>query len=234
MEIVSTTVSLPSATVSSIGVTVTVTEEVPAAIVTEVPGTTRDMVTEVVDLHGMRVTLVDTAGIRDGCDEVELAGVERSRLAIGVADLVLLVVDGSSEATQADRDIISQTQDNKRLIVINKSDLPIRWSTGVGVSVSAVTGSGLDELRLRILDAFEIVDAVDRPEVTNVRHVALIQRARDALWRAANASRPAALMPEEFVLADLQDARSALEEITGKRAPESVLDHIFERFCIGK
>jgi tRNA modification GTPase len=168
------------------------------------------------------VTLVDTAGLRDATDVVEAEGVARSRQAIRVADLVLSVVD------EDDSEII----DNKHVIVQNKLDLgrPRR-----GIGVSATTGAGLDELRSAILEALDVDIHRDRPEITNVRHIALVERAHDALGRARDAGLAAGgSMSEEFVLADLQDARAAFEEITGRRAPGELLEHIFSRFCIGK
>jgi tRNA modification GTPase len=199
----------------------------PRAIVTEVPGTTRDLVTEVVDIAGLRVTLADTAGLRETDDPVEVLGVERSRQSAAGADLVLRVVDRSEP-----RCLMA---DYKGLIVANKADLPPAWDDASAVAVSATTGAGLDELRRRIADALDVDFLRERPAITNVRHIALVDQAHGALGRA----RAAALdggrsMPEEFVLADLLEARAALEEITGRRTPEDVLDHIFARFCIGK
>jgi tRNA modification GTPase len=192
------------------------------AIVTEVPGTTRDLVTEVVDLEGLRVTLVDTAGLRETEDVVEAEGVARSRQAVDVADLVLLVVDEDT----------AEPTDPRQLIVQNKCDLgrPPR-----GIQVSAKTGAGLNDLRKAILAALDIDLCRDRPDITNVRHVELLQRAHESLRRAhAAALAEGGSMPEEFVLADLQQARSSFEEVTGRRAPEDLLAHIFSRFCIGK
>jgi tRNA modification GTPase len=101
--------------------------------------------------------------------------------------------------------------------------------------VSAHTGDGLDGLRRRLVAALDAEPTRDRPDITNVRHIALVERAHAALARARAASlTETGSLPEEFVLADLQDARAALEEVTGKRASEAVLEHIFSRFCIGK
>jgi len=176
------------------------------AIVTDVPGTTRDLVT-------------DTAGLRETSERVESEGVERARRAAAVADLVLIVVDEDE----------AELVGTKHLVVQNKADLerPSR-----GVRVSAVTGAGLDDLRRAIIAALDVEPVRDRPALTNVRHIALVERAHVALTRAAGAARRS--MPEEFVLADLQDARAALEEISGRRASEALLEHIFARFCIGK
>ena len=205
------------------------------AIVTDIPGTTRDLVTEVVDLDGLRVTLVDTAGLRESRDVIEAEGVVRSRRAQGVSDLILLVVNGSQPLQDGDRELIAQTVDCKRLIVSSKSDLQPAWSDPAAVKVSAVTGAGLTCLRGRIASALEVDLQRERPAMTNVRHIALVRRAHDAVCRASAAVREAGgSLSEEFVLADLQDARAALEEVAGRRAPEDLLEHIFSRFCVGK
>ena len=211
------------------------------AIVTNVPGTTRDLITEVVDFDGMRVTLVDTAGLRPTRDVVEVQGVERARQAQDVSDLILLVLDGSLPLDKSDCEIISQTSKYKRLIVENKTDLPSAFEEKIpgvfsaSVAISATTGTGLDALRRRIAEALDIEPLIDRPAITNVRHIALVERAREALARARAAASPdGGGLSEEFVLADLQEARAALEEVSGRRAPDDLLAHIFSRFCIGK
>ncbi len=199
------------------------------AIVTEVAGTTRDLVTEVVDIEGLRVTLVDTAGLRDTDDLVEREGVSRARQAVAVADLVLRVEDRSRPRQR--QDVLS----NKELCVANKSDLPAAWSDEQAVAVSAATGEGLDRLRQLIGAALDVDALRDRPAMTNVRHIALVDRAHDALVRARAAARAeGGSLPEEFVLADLAEARAAFEEISGRRAPDDLLEHIFSKFCIGK
>jgi tRNA modification GTPase len=219
------------------------------AIVTDVPGTTRDLVSEVVDLDGLRVTLVDTAGLRETRDAIEAEGVTRSRQAQSVADLILIVVDRAAPLDDADRRIIDATAGRPRLIAANKSDLVagaecawgvegLRQAGCVVVEVSAVTGDGLERLRDQIASTLDTAGGdmrPDRPEITNVRHSALVQRADEALARARRAVlEERGALPEEFVLADLQEARAALEEITGRRVSEDLLAHIFSRFCIGK
>jgi len=194
----------------------------PRAIVTDVPGTTRDLVTERIDIEGVPVTLIDTAGLRNTDDRVEVEGVRRARQAVDVADLVLVVVDEDEP----------EAIDAKYFVVQSKSDLgrPAR-----GICVSAKTGAGLDDLRRAIAAGLDAEPLRDRPAITNIRHIALVRRAHDALLRArAAASSDGAALPEEFVLADLQDARAAFEEMTGRRAPEDLLAEIFSRFCIGK
>ena len=120
------------------------------------------------------------------------------------------------------------------LIVVNKSDLPVAWSRQDAISVSAKTGLGIELLRRKSSKLWTSTLAAERPEITNVRHIELVRRAHEALIRARSAAlAEGRSLSEEFVLADLQEARAALEEITGKRS-DDVLTHIFERFCIGK
>ena len=210
------------------------------AIVTDLPGTTRDLVTEVVDLDGVRVTLVDTAGLRDTDDRVEAEGVVRSRGAAGTADLVVVVADGSSSGGEADLDevVVNQAADSKTVVVLNKQDIGTAWNRPDALNISAETGFGLEALRRRMLQLFDAEPygaRRDQPALTNVRHVELVRRAHESLLRArAAALSEGRSLPEEFVLADLQDARAAFEEVTGKRSADDVLAHIFATFCIGK
>jgi len=204
------------------------------AIVTSTPGTTRDLITETVDLNGLRVTLVDSAGIRDTNDVVESAGVSLARNAIRVADAVLVVVDGSQALAEPDVQILMETYDSKRVIVSNKCDIGEEIQGGY-LPVSAKTGAGLERLRDELTMVLDVEPSRDQPAITNLRHVVLVERAHDALSRArAAVVEGGASLPEEFVLADLQDARDALEEISGRRAPDDLLAHIFARFCVGK
>ena len=212
------------------------------AIVTDVPGTTRDLVSEVIDLDGLRVTLVDTAGLCETRDAIEAEGVRRSRQALRVADLILVVVDRSEALDEADGRILGDTKGRPTLVVANKSDKAPAWSgesldhVGCPVAeVSAETGEGLDRMRQRLAAALDVDLEQERPAITNIRHIALVQRADDALVRARGALlENGVALPEEFVLADLQDARGALEEIAGRRVTDDLLSHIFSKFCIGK
>ncbi len=201
------------------------------AIVTEIPGTTRDLVSEVADLGGLRVTLVDTAGLTDSADPVEREGVVRANHAMASADLVLFVVDGTLQPT-----IDEPIEDvaNKRLIVFNKSDIA-HHHEGDAVSVSALSGAGIDDLVRRIHSTLGIGEGLVTPAVTNVRHIDLLEKARASLSAAASAITAAGgTLSEEFVLVDLQGARRFLEEISGVRTADDVLIHVFSRFCVGK
>jgi tRNA modification GTPase len=212
------------------------------AIVTPIPGTTRDLVTETADVDGLRLELVDTAGVRETADEVESEGVARARRSWTTADLVLIVLDMSQPLDDNDFNLLHETAETPRLVVANKSDLQAAWRgadiLAPPVIVSSKTGDGLDTLRREIRAALEGANpatARDTAAVTNVRHAALLERARVALRRAGDAvEAPGGPVAEEFVLTDLQDARAALEEVTGKRTSEDLLRHIFSRFCIGK
>ena len=206
------------------------------AIVTEVPGTTRDLVAERVDIEGLALTLVDTAGARETSDRIEREGVARSVTARGAAELVLVVLDQGESLTADDRRMLEETSTRPRLLVKNKADTPDRChlvDVAPVVCVSARTGSGLDGLRLAIVRALGGAEPTrDLPAISNIRHVTLLQEARVFLDRGRAAARAGA--SEEFVAADLQQARERFDEVVGRRTPDDVLRHIFERFCIGK
>lgn len=209
------------------------------AIVTEVPGTTRDLLTETVEIEGVPVTLVDTAGIRRTADAVESEGVARSRGALGVAAAVLLVLDRSRPLEPEDQELLQETRSACRVLVVNKTDLPARWEIGdlpAGspvVPASLLAEPALGGLRSAVADLLWAGEQLrDTPLLSNLRHIGLVARAAAALGCAAAAA--AAAQPEELVLADLQDARVALEEVTGKRTSDDLLRRIFTRFCIGK
>jgi len=204
------------------------------AIVTDVPGTTRDLVTEPIDVNGIAVTLVDTAGARQAHDVVEREGVVRGERARGVADLILVVVDRSETLSSDDHRLLDETASSKRLIVANKGDLSRQLTLDGSLEVSATTGEGLDRLRCAI--AAELVGEESQretPAVTNLRHISLLQEARGCLDRAVTAL-TVAQTPEEFLLAELHAARARFDEVVGVRTPDDVLTHIFEKFCIGK
>lgn len=204
------------------------------AIVTEIPGTTRDLLTERVDINGLDITLVDTAGIREATDAIEAEGVERALQAQRIAALTLIVVDGS-----ADNGTAVSLNDGPSIVVLAKCDLPRRSALVAAsqhcpvVEVSALTGEGLDGLRATVARTLTGLDDFrDTPRMSNVRHVTLIEDVVRRIDRAADALREGAT--EELVLADLHAARAAIEELTGRRTADDLLEHIFSNFCVGK
>jgi tRNA modification GTPase len=211
------------------------------AIVTPIAGTTRDLVTERVDINGFEVTLVDTAGSRETEDVIEREGVMRGGRARESADLVLVVVDASAPITSEDDRLLQDTSATRRLIVANKCDLASAASSADNVAlpgqptcrVSAVTSEGLESLRENIVSALGVGESPrEAAAVSNVRHVDLLQRARTHLGAARTAA--ATTTPEEFILTDLQAARACFDEIVGARTTEDILEQVFARFCIGK
>jgi tRNA modification GTPase len=199
------------------------------AIVTEIPGTTRDTISETASLHGIPVRFVDTAGIRAGEDRVERLGVERSYQAMADADLTLVVIDASQPLHADDEALLSHPAN--RLVVANKVDLagiPIEGSIGV----SALTGQGIDTLRTRILQAITPEIEQEAGFITSVRHEALLREALESL----NAARDAVLnkIPHEMLLLDLYSALRPIDAITGATTADDILNRIFSTFCIGK
>jgi tRNA modification GTPase len=208
------------------------------AIVTNVPGTTRDLITERVDIDGLPLTLVDTAGWRNTFDIVEREGVTRGARARGVADVIVVVLDGSEPLTDEDRHLVADVDQRRRIVIRNKADRPACWCDAAAghnvIRTSAITSEGLEELRRAIVYELAGRESLrDGAAVSNARHIALLE---DARTRVASAQRAAASgdTPEEFVLTDLQAARMRLEEIVGARTTDDLLQHIFERFCVGK
>ena len=213
------------------------------AIVTALAGTTRDLLTETIEIDGVPVDLVDSAGVRESRDAIEREGVSRARRATAVADLVLLVLDGSRPLEAGDRALLAETRDRERVVVVNKRDLEAAWGEkvlegepGPVVRTSATTLEGMGELREAIAGRLTGGQMVwEPPAVTNVRHVGLLEDARGALERAAASARAGGRAgSEEFVLADLREAQAALETMTGERTTDDLLAEIFSRFCIGK
>ena len=211
------------------------------AIVTPIPGTTRDTLEETLNLDGVPLVLVDTAGIANGtADAIERLGVERSRDAALRADLILLVVDGSEPLEAADWDIVQMAERRPVVIVVNKRDLPLAADlegflpSAPRVRVSALTDEGLDELKEVVLDKAlggEILQS-DGILVTSVRHKEALARALERV-RTARATLSAGL-PADFVTIDLRAALDALGEITGQTVAPDMLDRVFSNFCIGK
>ena len=214
----------------------------PRAIVTDVAGTTRDLLTETLDIDGVPVTLVDTAGMRDSPDAVEAEGVRRARGAIGAAALAVVVLDRSVPLGPDDRQLLADTVRTPRVVVVNKIDWPPCWGPDdlaaldvmdAAIHVSLLDEAGAAPVREGVARVLLRGSAPrDTPVISNIRHITLLETAAAALGRAAGAASEGA--SEELVLADLQAASVALEELSGKRAPNALLERIFERFCIGK
>jgi tRNA modification GTPase len=210
------------------------------AIVTPIPGTTRDTVEESVNLGGVAFVLVDTAGIAETQDVVERLGVERSRQTLAHADLALLVVDGSQPLTDVDREIAALIGDRPAILVVNKCDLPpVQMGDALlphapRVEVSALTGQGLAELEAKMTEsvlAGRVVSS-DAPLVTNPRHKAALARALEAVRAAGQAH--AEGLPADLVSVHVTTAVHALGEITGETISEELLETIFANFCVGK
>ena len=222
------------------------------AIVTAVPGTTRDLITEAVMLSGVRMTLVDTAGVRSTADPVEREGVLRAEKAIAAGDVVVVVVDGSAPLTDADRDLLEATTARARVVVANKSDLaaagghapvvpggsetpaaPVA-SRGM-VAVSAKSGEGIDDLVRAIARVGGVAGGGELPHISNARQTRLLGRSTEALIRLEDKlSYGGLIVAEELVLADVREALDYLQEVTGRRTTDELLDAIFSGFCIGK
>ncbi len=205
------------------------------AIVTDIPGTTRDTIEEKAVVGGVLLRLIDTAGIRDAADEVERLGVERSLAAAAGAELALLVLDGSRELTDADRSALEAAQRVPRLLILrNKSDLP-QASGGFGrpaLPISARTGEGLPELEAAVAALFPAGEAPSGHILTNARQAEAVSRALAAL-RGAKEALASGLTPDA-VLTDVEDAVSALGERPGRTPREDLVGRIFESFRVGK
>jgi tRNA modification GTPase len=206
------------------------------AIVTEIPGTTRDLVSETASIHGIPVKLIDTAGIRATQDRVESLGVQKSYEALADSDLILVVLDLSQPLDPQDHDLLARTAAlGKRVLAANKCDLPRQATAPPGAwEVSATTGQGLAELRQAIYTAAvpHLGDAEQSGFITSLRHERLLRESLDALARARTAIQEH--VPHEMLLLDLYSALRALDAITGATTVEDILNRIFATFCIGK
>lgn len=200
------------------------------AIVTEIPGTTRDVLTERLWLGGIQAELSDTAGQRPTSDPVERIGVDRAERAMEGADILLMVLDASQPLTDADYALLDRL-DARCIVCLNKCDLPRRAAWPGALEISAASGAGLDalmeQMRLRLCAAESGED-----RMTEQRHLDLAQRALEALERAEAAIR--AGCPLDVTEIDLRLALGALSEITGEDASEEVIDRVFQNFCVGK
>ncbi|HKP45535.1 MAG TPA: tRNA uridine-5-carboxymethylaminomethyl(34) synthesis GTPase MnmE [Pyrinomonadaceae bacterium] len=209
------------------------------AIVTDIAGTTRDSLTESVSLNGVPVSLTDTAGYREAADKIEAIGIHRTRQAIADADLVVVVIDGSTALQSEDFEILQNVRELNSIIAINKSDLPIHPEVtahfnGAGVvHVSALSDDGISKLTPAILEPFGSLEFSEGGFViTDSRHYDLLRRALESLSLAETSIETDA--GEELVLADLHNALRFLGAITGETTSDEILGEIFSTFCIGK
>jgi len=211
------------------------------AIVTDIPGTTRDVIEEYINISGIPIKIIDTAGIRETDDVVEKIGVERSRAKINDADLIILILDSSNELTEEDKEIINHISNKKYMILLNKSGLNSKITqkdlenincTNI-YSISAKTGEGIDEVRTAIKDMFfkgEI--STNNVIITNTRHKEALLRAYECIESAINTLNYTFAI--DLASIDIRNAWTFLGEITGDSLEENIIDKIFKDFCLGK
>lgn len=213
------------------------------AIVTDVPGTTRDVIEEYVNIRGIPLKLLDTAGIRDTEDVVERLGVERSRQLMIDAELILFVVDYNEELTKADVELFNLVKDQDTIVIVNKRDLDqkinmddVKALAGEHpiLTTSIVMDEGVDELEEAIRDLFfqGDLDSGDLSYVSNARHIALLHQADQAITEALTAVDDG--MPVDMVQIDITKAWELLGEVIGDSVHESLIDQLFAQFCLGK
>jgi tRNA modification GTPase len=208
------------------------------AIVTNIPGTTRDVLTERISLGGVMAEISDTAGLRDTEDPIERIGVDRAKQATERADVVLIVLDAARPLDASDVELV-KSADERAIICLNKSDLPavltaqqLEALTDARImGISAQTGAGLDEL-IDELRHRVAVGEENNGQLTAQRHIELAQSAADSLDSAVKAIEMG--MPLDTAAIDIREALSTLSEITGENATEAIIDRVFEQFCVGK
>ena len=212
------------------------------AIVTHIPGTTRDVIEEIINIKGIPLVLTDTAGIRKTEDIVENIGVEKSKKFIENADLVLLVLDASRELESEDRDVIEEIQNNnkKTIVLLNKIDLERKieldeFGLENILEISAKDNIGIEDMEERIYSYIveeKVEDSSEKLIITNIRHKTALEKTKDAIrniFETIDAG-----MPMDLISVDLKEALDSLSEITGEISSEDILDHVFGNFCVGK
>jgi len=212
------------------------------AIVTDIAGTTRDVIEEFVNINGVPLKLIDTAGIRDTDDLVEQIGVERSKKALEEADLVLLVLNGNEKLTDQDRKLLELSQNSNRIIIVNKTDLDenieieeLSQIDSKLIKISVLKQDNVNQIEERINDLFfenaGIVEQ-DATYLSNSRHISLIEEALSSL-EAVNTGLDMGL-PVDLVQVDMTRTWEILGEITGDSAPDELITQLFSQFCLGK
>ncbi len=207
------------------------------AIVSPIPGTTRDTIEETANIRGLPVVFIDTAGLREARDEIEVEGIRRSHESLAKAEFILHVLDASEPLTEADEKYRAEFSDKKRILVRNKTDLPVqlKMPPDVGtVDVCCLSGQGIEALKdaIKALAWSGEIKAEMLQVMINSRHQDALQRARAATRRTVAVLRAGETL--ELAAADLRIAVNAIGEIVGKTATEDLLDSIFSQFCIGK
>ena len=203
------------------------------AIVTEIEGTTRDTITETLEINGISATLIDTAGIRDKSpDKVENIGIEQSKAAIEEADIVLCLYDGQIGICEADEKIFNLAQDKKRIIVRTKCDLCNNQTKNNEISISSKTKEGIEELKKAIYEEISDLNPTQSEFLTNQRQQYCLKKSLEALENALNGAKNNEL--QDLISIDLKAALTNLGEISGEVITEDILSNIFENFCIGK
>lgn len=213
------------------------------AIVTDIAGTTRDVIEEYVNVRGVPLKLVDTAGIRETEDIVEKIGVERSRKALSEADLILLVLNQSESLTTEDKQLLDITSGNKRIILLNKTDLPSRINqedlvpyleNEPALPISVLTSEGLDQLEQAIADLFFGGNTGDKDAsyLSNTRHIALLEKAEQSLAEVIQGIESG--MPVDLVQIDMTRCWDYLGEIVGDSVQDELITQLFSQFCLGK
>ena len=212
------------------------------AIVTHIPGTTRDVIEEIINIKGIPLVLTDTAGIRKTEDIVENIGVEKSKKFIENADLVLLVLDASRELESEDREVIEEIQNHnkKTIVLLNKIDLERKieleeFNLENIMEISAKDNIGIEDMEERIYSYIveeKVEDSSEKLIITNIRHKTALEKTKDAIrniFETIDAG-----MPMDLISVDLKEALDSLSEITGEISSEDILDHVFGNFCVGK
>jgi tRNA modification GTPase len=214
------------------------------AIVTDMPGTTRDTIEETIRIGGVPLVLMDTAGLRDAENQVEAIGIEKARQSMNQADLILAVIDSSKKLSDEDINILHSIDGRRAIVILNKYDMPqeiseediyryVDRSIPV-VSISARYGSGIDQLEalLQEMTNTQDLEAGRQLFLTNLRHVDLAEKALQAVRRAIDGCEDH--MPPECIAVDLTEAFDTLGEITGEHVDDELINSIFQNFCVGK
>lgn len=209
------------------------------AIVTDIAGTTRDIVEGQVTLNNIALNIIDTAGIRETEDKVEKIGVEKSLSLIEKSDLVIVVLNGNEELTKEDLELLEKTKDKNPIVVINKNDLEEKLDRKVLkdynlVSTNTSKDNGLDELKNKIIEMFNLeqIESKDYNYLTNIRQISLAKRSLEKLNDVLNSIEEG--LPIDMVEIDLRSSFDLLGEIIGKTYSDEIIDNLFEKFCVGK